>query len=83
MLAQWQRTALIAAAALDSPVLRGQIPKKFPVELRGDLFVLASWVLVRYAHTVQLALAAALLHKEWASAAGQCFNFNNSRIIWH
>lgn len=71
MLAQWQRTALIAAAALDSPVLRGKVSEKFPSELRGDLFVLASWVLVRYTHTVQLALAAAILHREWASAAGQ------------
>ncbi|BDA45697.1 hypothetical protein COCOBI_07-4840 [Coccomyxa sp. Obi] len=70
MLAQWQRTALIAAAALDSPVLRGRVPEKSLLELRGDLLVLASRVLVRYAHTVQLGVAAAVLHKEWASAAG-------------
>lgn len=75
MLAQWQRTALIAAAALDSPVLRRQVSEKLPLELKGDLFVLASWVLVRYAQNVQLAVAAVVLHKEWASAAGKYHNF--------
>ncbi|CAL8470721.1 g10263 [Coccomyxa elongata] len=35
--------------------------RRFPCEF---------WVLVRYAHTVQLAVAAVVLHKEWASAAG-------------
>ncbi len=73
-MAQTQGTAVTAAAAVGIHSLRARESENgVPLEHRRDLLLLASCVLVcvRYAQTAQLVVAAALLHRQWANAAGQ------------
>jgi hypothetical protein len=81
MVAQTQGTAPIAAAAVGFHSLRARESEKgVPLELRRDLFILASWAL-GCVKTAQLVVAAALLHQKWADAAGGFLTTTSPKVL--